>query len=220
MLRQILIDALSRSRSVAETVTKRSLLNVGGGSKVIPIPQHYDGWGHFLLDIDARGEPDIVCDARNLHSLPAAQFDAVYCSHNLEHYYRHDGFSVLRGFRHVLKPDGFAEIRVPDLISVMKRVLVSNMDLEDALYQSAAGVISALDVIYGYASEIEKSGQDFYAHKTGFSPASLRHTLELAGFPAVYISENPEVFEVHALAFNSPPAAWQRDMFGIPDSAR
>src|SRR6266446_7887238 len=47
-------------------------------------------------------------------ALAASQFDAVYCSHNLEHYYRHDGATVLRGFLHVLKPDGFAEIKVPD----------------------------------------------------------------------------------------------------------
>ena len=70
------------------------VLNVGGASKTIPIPPHYAGWEHLLLDIDPRGEPDIVCDARELTSLPPAQFDAVYCSHNLEHYYRYDGRRV------------------------------------------------------------------------------------------------------------------------------
>jgi hypothetical protein len=29
------------------------VLNVGGGSKVIPVPEHYGGWEHVLLDIDA-----------------------------------------------------------------------------------------------------------------------------------------------------------------------
>ena len=28
------------------------MLNVGGGSKKIPIPQHYAGWDHVLLDIN------------------------------------------------------------------------------------------------------------------------------------------------------------------------
>ena len=28
------------------------VLNVGGGSKEIPIPEHYEGWEHVLLDLD------------------------------------------------------------------------------------------------------------------------------------------------------------------------
>ncbi len=217
MLRQVLLDILSRSRSAAAAPSNRPrVLNVGGGSKSIPIPEHYNGWEHCLLDLDPRGRPDIVCDARNLRSLPAAQFDAVYCSHNLEHYYRHDGLDVLKGFRHVLKPDGFAEIRVPDLMSVIQKVTAGNLDLEDILYQSAAGAIAVLDVIYGLAREVEESGQDFYAHKTGFSPKSLQRTLERAGFPSVFVSAQPEMLEAQALAFNSSPTTWQRELFGIP----
>src|SRR5438093_11913770 len=87
------------------------VLNVGGNSKAIPIPAHYATWNHLLLDIDPRGDPDVLCDARELDSLEAEQYEAVYCSHNLEHYYKHDGAKVLKGFLHVLKPQGFAEIR-------------------------------------------------------------------------------------------------------------
>ena len=64
----------------------RSLLNVGGGSKTVAIPAYFNGWTHHLLDIDPSGTPDIVCDARNLQSLEAGRYDAVYCSHNIEHY--------------------------------------------------------------------------------------------------------------------------------------
>ena len=64
----------------------KRVLNVGGASKAIPIPQHYAGWEHVLLDVDPNQEPDIVCDARELVELPAGGFDAIYCSHNLEHY--------------------------------------------------------------------------------------------------------------------------------------
>src|SRR6516164_8820387 len=103
--------------SVAATPGRRSMLNVGGGSKNIPIPAYFDGWEHILLDIDPAGNPDIVCDARELLSLAPLQFDAVYCSHNLEHYYKHETAAVLRGFLHILKMDGFAEIRVPDMDS-------------------------------------------------------------------------------------------------------
>ena len=105
------------------------VLNVGGGDKKIPIPAHYDGWEHLLLDIDARGARTSSAMRAGSTRLPPAQFDAVYCSHNLEHYYRHDTAKVLRGFLHVLKQDGFAEIRVPDLRAVMRRVVRDNLDM-------------------------------------------------------------------------------------------
>src|SRR5438270_2089285 len=124
MLRAILREILfSGRRSPRRAPMRRRVLNVGGGSKTTPIPPYYGDWEHVLLDVDPRGRPDIVCDARNLQFLQGGQFDAVYCSHNLEHYHRHDGAKVLRGFHHVLKADGFAEIKVPDLESVIQRIV-------------------------------------------------------------------------------------------------
>ncbi len=55
--------------------------------------------------------------------LSANEYDAVYCSHNLEHYYRHDVPGVLKGFHHVLKDYGFADISVPDIDALMKTVV-------------------------------------------------------------------------------------------------
>ena len=192
------------------------VLNVGGSSKAIPIPPYFDGWEHLLLDIDARGNPDIVCDARQLESLAANQFDAIYCSHNLEHYYSHDGAKVLSGFLHVLKQDGFAEIRVPDPQSVMRRFVRDDMDIGDVLYVSPAGPITVRDVIYGWGKEIETSGQDFFAHKTGFTAKSLRQALIDAGFRTVFVAVAPDAFETRALAFKSTPTAQQRASLGLP----
>ena len=185
-------------------------------SKAIPIPAHYAAWNHLLLDIDPRGDPDVLCDARELDSLDANQFDAIYCSHNLEHYHKHDGAKVLTGFIHVLKPAGFAEIRVPDLDVVMRTFVERNMDLEDVLYVSPSGPIAVRDVIYGWSVEIERSGDDFYAHKTGFTPRSLYATLKAAGFQTLFIYPSPEAFEVRALAFKSEPTESQRELLALP----
>ena len=57
----------------------KKVLNVGGNSKAIPLPPQYSEFEHLLLDIDPKGSPDIVCDARNLTTLESGQFDAVYC---------------------------------------------------------------------------------------------------------------------------------------------
>ena len=194
----------------------KRVLNVGGNSKMIPLPPQYAGWDHVLLDIDPAGGPDVVCDARELKSLPPATYDSVYCSHNLEHYYRHDVGKVLGGFLHVLKADGFAFIRVPDLGAVMQTVVAKGLDVEDVLYQSPAGPITVRDVIYGHGVEIERSGNDFFAHKTGFTQKSLRAVLSAAGFPVVYIGAAN--LEVSAIAFLDKPADEARALFNLPEA--
>jgi ubiquinone/menaquinone biosynthesis C-methylase UbiE len=161
----------------------KTVLNVGGGSKDIPLPLLYNGYKQILLDIDPAGNPDVVCDAREMKAkLSANQYDAVYCSHNLEHYYHHDVPKVLEGIYHVLKPGGFAHIRVPDIVRVMEIVMQENLDLEDKLYNTSHGPITALDVIYGWSHEIERSNQPFYAHKTAFTVQSLTNALMRVGF--------------------------------------
>ena len=192
----------------------KKVLNVGGNSKDIPLPPQYAGFEHLLLDIDPSGKPDVVCDARNLTTLEAGVFDAVYCSHNLEHYYRHDVPKVLGGFLHVLKEGGFAQIRVPDLAAVMKATIDRGLDVEDVLYESAAGPITVLDVLYGLGSEIEQSGQDYFAHKTGFTQKSLAKALNKAGFTKVFSGLGN--FEISALAFKGEPDNETRALFGLP----
>ena len=207
--------AETRLPPVVEAASLRSVLNVGGGSKEIPIPEHYRDWRQLLLDIDSKGKPDIVSDARELTSLAAERFDAVYCSHNLEHYFKHDGVRVLRGFLHVLKATGFAEIRVPDLHCVIRHVVEKRMEIEDILYVSPGGPISVRDVIYGWGRQIELSGVDFYAHKTGFTAKSLLATLEAAGFARVFVQEKPDAFEIRAVAFKAEPSPPDLALLGV-----
>jgi ubiquinone/menaquinone biosynthesis C-methylase UbiE len=181
----------------------KKVLNVGGNSKAIALPPQYAGYEHLLLDIDPRGKPDIVCDARLLTSIEGNQFDAVYCSHNLEHYYRHDVPKVLAGFLHVLKEGTFAHIRVPDIAEVMRITIERGLDIDDVLYESPAGPIMVLDVLYGYTVEIERSGQDFFAHKTGFTQKSLVNVLHKAGFSNIYSAIGN--LEINAFAFKGKP---------------
>lgn len=189
------------------------VLNVGGGSKFISIPKHYDGWQHDLLDIDPAGQPDLVCDARELTKLNGGLYDAIYCSHNLEHYYRHDGLNVVKGFHHMLNETGFAEIRVPDLVQVISALVERQLDLDDELYRSSAGPISAHDVIYGLQIQIKNSGQDFYAHKTGFTSHSLIRMLKEGGFVKVFLIDD-EHMALHAFAFKTEPTQEQRALLG------
>lgn len=189
----------------------KRVLNVGGNNKQIPIPAHYKGWQHVLLDIDASKQPDVVCDAREMTKLPAGTYDAIYCSHNLEHYWRHDLPRVLEGFAHVLRPDGFVEAIVPDMKAVFVEMLERKLDIDDVLYTSPAGFpITVNDVIYGWGREIEESGEDFFAHKNGFTDRSLTLTLRKFGFEHVFIAYGK--LEVSALAFRREPTDEQRKL--------
>lgn len=161
---------------------QRRFLNVGGGNKKIRVSEFYDGWDHVLLDIDPSGNPDVCLDARELLTIASDQFDAIYCSHNLEHYFAHDVNKVLRGFHHVLKPDGFAEIRVPDMGELFEEIVTRKLDIDDILYGSDAGPIRVRDVIYGYGPQIEASGVNFYAHRTGFTRKSIAEAVQRAKF--------------------------------------
>lgn len=190
------------------------MLNVGGNTRAIPLPAQYAGFEHLLLDIDPQGAPDIVCDARELMTLDGGQFDAVYCAHNLEHYYRHEVPKVLRGFLHVLKADGFAQICVPDLAEVMRLTMERRLDIEDVLYHSALGPITVLDVLYGYGPEIARSGKDFFAHKTGFTQKSLFAVLTSAGFSRLYSAVGN--LEINVVAFKAMPDAATMALFSLP----
>ena len=181
----------------------KKVLNVGGNNKSIELPSVYDGWEHILLDIDPTGKPDIVCDAREMGTLEASSFDSVFCSHNLEHYYRHDVKKVLLGFMHVLNNRGFVYLRVPDIGEVMRKVVNEGLDIDDFLYESPAGPILVRDVISGYGEEIERTGEDFYAHKTGFTPKALLKVLNDAGFQ--YVHFGSVSLEIIALGFKTKP---------------
>ena len=66
---------------------KKCVLNVGGGPSR-NLPPYYDNWEQHLLDIDKNVNPDICCDARELQIQDV--YDAVYTSHTLEHFYKHE----------------------------------------------------------------------------------------------------------------------------------
>ena len=87
------------------------------------------------------------------------------------------------------------------------------LDLHDVLYQSSSGAVTVHDVIYGFGPEVEASGQDFYAHKTGFSRLSLKHALLRSGFQQVYVATGN--LEIRSLSFKQPANAEQKALFGL-----
>jgi SAM-dependent methyltransferase len=181
---------------------KMKLLNVGGNDRNIRLPEEFEEFEHLLLDIDPAVNPDVLCDAREMTSkLDGNQFDVVYCSHNLEHYYEHDVNKVLTSFWHVLKNGGMLVARVPDIGAVMRTVVAQDLDIDDVLYQADAGPIRVLDIMYGWSAQMERSGNEFFAHKTGFTVKSLVAKVQQAGFVDVYMAASD--LEIRLWAFKN-----------------
>lgn len=78
------------------------------------------------------------------------------------------------------------------------------LDVFDVLYQSPMGPIRVCDVLYGHQGQVENSGQEYYAHKMGYSTESLKQLLLEAGFKVIALAHGE--FNVTALAFFEIPS--------------
>lgn len=188
------------------------VLNIGGGNKMIAIPPHFVGWEHVLLDCDKSGNPDILLDARELATLPEAEYDAVYSSHFLEHFGPWELPPLLAGMRHVLKPDGWIEARVPDLGGMIRLVARDNLEMDAWLYDTPGGPIHVLDVIFGYAPYVQRS--EFMRHKTGFSEVSLGRLLRECGFTRTWSAS--KYMEIMVYGFTQDPTPETRALLKLP----
>jgi hypothetical protein len=114
---------------------------------------------------------------------------------------------------------GVAHIRVPDIGEVMRVSVEKGLDIEDTLYQSSLGPIMVLDVIYGYTAQIERSGEGFFAHKTGFTQKSLLKVLLQAGFGKIFrVGAEGQNLEINVLAFKGEPDPAFRTLLGLPEA--
>ncbi len=194
-----------QSQSIAEIKSSDTkgnnlqLLHVGcGQSRRESLPHFFQSaqWNEIRLDIDPQVNPDILGSILDLSAVPDASVDAIWSSHNLEHVNSFEVPIALAEFRRVLKLRGFVLITVPDLRVITK--YVANNDLDQPLYQSAAGPITAMDVMFGHQASIA-NGNHYMAHRTGFTSNLLGKVLLDAGFSEVRVHEGQR-WDLWALA--------------------
>lgn len=182
------------------------ILNVGGGASR-ELPEHFKGWNLDVLDIDPTVSPDIVLNAMNMAELPAEQYDAVLCSHALEHFYKHDVPKVLHGFLHVLKAAGVAEIIVPSLTQLFANMSKHSLDIGDVWYRTSSGTpITFHDVLYGWNHAMD-NGNLFYSHKCGFTMCSLGEAVSAAGFKGAQLWDDG--YNLYCRAYKEQPCPQQ-----------
>ena len=171
------------------------VLHVGCGTAPLPSGR-FNGHQEIRLDIDPAVNPDVVGSITDI-PLMSGTVDAVYSSHNLEHVADHEVSMALGEFYRVLKPGGKLVIEVPDLQSVSEAI--PRVGLRGVLYESPAGPISPLDVLYGLRTAVA-GGNGFYAHKTAFTQETLTEALTKGQFKNVQVTRYQESFDLVANA--------------------
>lgn len=158
-------------------------------------------WSEMRLDIDPAARPDVLGSMTDMAAVAAGSVDAVFSSHNIEHLYPHEVPLALNEFQRVLRDDGFAVITCPDLQSVSR--LIADDKLTEAAYQSPAGPITPLDIVYGFRQAMAR-GNLYMAHRCGFTRTVLAGTLQSAGFQSVATRARPAHFDLWAVASKGP----------------
>ena len=98
----------------------------------------------------------------------------------------------------MLKEGGYTEIHVPNIRSVLDAMLRGNLDINDTWYRTGQGhPITFHDVLFGWGEQVSR-GNEYYAHKTGFTARSLSEALLAAGFSEVMIGEHG--YDIYAKA--------------------
>lgn len=159
-----------------------------------------DSWLERRLDIDESVNPDVIGTMTHMPAVESDSMDAIFSSHNIEHLYPHEVPLALAEFLRVLKDDGFLVVTCPDLQSVC--ALVAQDKLTEPAYESPAGPIAPLDILFGHRPSMA-NGNLFMAHRCGFTQKVLVATLQAAGFQSVASSCRPGHFDLWALASKS-----------------
>lgn len=180
----------------------KKFLHVGCG------PQNKNGlkgfssedWQEIRFDIDPKVNPDIQGTLTDMTLVSSESVDAIFSSHNIEHVFPHEVSLALAEFIRVLKPDGFVVITCPDLQVVCEAVAQDK--LLEPLYESPAGPISPIDILYGHRGYIQQ-GNHYMAHKCGFTYSALGGSFLAAGFKEIFGGRRPADFDLWLVAFKA-----------------
>ena len=149
-------------------------LDVSGNPVSLTLPIfHSSAWHEIGIDPTA----EVIFDA-----LPDGSFDAIFSAHALPRLYAHEVPSVLQHYHRVLTDDGFVICTCTDLKAIAALIIADQF--QTPVYESPAGPITPLDLMFGHRMSIEGGRVDM-AHRTGFTVASLIELLTQAGFRSV-----------------------------------
>lgn len=169
---------------------KKLLLNIGcGKSHISRTRSFFNDWQEIRADLYEE-DADVRCDLVSMEGIRDQSFDCVWASHVLEHQYWHEVPMALNNIMRVLRNDGFAVIKVPDIGIIADRIKDSLIEPIPNLYG-----LAPIDFLYG-ARDRHLSGGIGELHKTGFTVKSLSMFLSELKIPAFIQEFNYEITAV------------------------
>lgn len=184
-------------------MNKKIVLNVGCGKS--PLKEQSDfltteDWREVRVDAWKENETaDVISSITELNGIDDKSADCIWASHVVEHVYWHELPDVFNSFMRVLKDDGFAIVRVPDLKFVAQKIISDG--LLDSIYQIPMGPVCAIDMLYGHRGLTQEWGPGM-AHRTGFTEQSMGQILGSLDIKA-FIKVGH--FEIIALLYKDKP---------------
>ena len=195
------------SRRRAAEPPRPVVLNAGcGAPDGAALPGYFQDWKHLRVDINPLAEPDLVASISDLSAIPDGTIDAIWSTHCMEHLFAHEVPLALAEFRRVLAITGFACIIVPDLQAIAE--WISSDRLHETIYESAAGPVTAHDMVWGFGPAIAQ-GEVAMAHRCGFTPTLFLQRLNDAGFPEIVLRRRSNL-ELGALVLAQTAATSER----------
>ena len=176
----------------------KKFLHVGPGGKDKSQSSHVyklDEWEEVRLDVNKDTSPHILGSMTDLSMIKDGDFRGICSSHNLEHIFAHEVEKTLLGFERILDSEGELFIEVPDLMVCAEAIIKGNFN--KTLYESPAGPITPMDMIYGHTKHIA-AGNHYMAHKIGFTADILLATLKACGFKSVVVLRSD--YSLHCVA--------------------
>ena len=165
---------------------QKTVLNIGSGRNSIhQDTDFFAGWCEIRADI-AQVNPDVVTDIRTLENVSDQSVDAIWASHVIEHCHWHEQPMIMNSFRRVLKSQGFAVIKVPDLGALSDHI---QHDLLKPVYHLPNGVgITAIDILYGHRPALDPTCPIYNPamnHRMGFNFKLLQQLIQQHEFNGV-----------------------------------
>ncbi len=90
----------------------KQVLIYGGNRSLSALPPYFNGWEQVPAYHSSADSAEPISQGKPLESLPGRGFEAIACYHHLDCNDQDELSRVLDGFRRVLKPRGFVDIRI------------------------------------------------------------------------------------------------------------
>jgi predicted SAM-dependent methyltransferase len=166
------------------------------GAHVFLLP----GW--LNSDLYPQSVSSIALDATKTFPIPTATFDYVFSEHQMEHIPYEKAVGMLGECRRILRPGGKIRLALPSLDRMVELFQPARTDLQDQYvrYMSNLSWPTVQEPIPCFA--INSAFMD-WGHRFIYDRATLRKTLEMAGFADVQfftpgVSDDPNLTGIEA----------------------